>query len=266
MSEYKELIDKMRWSYSRLTSFEHCRYGFYLAYIVKDEELYPNESNYYAEVGTFVHKILEKVFKKEMSIDDAPRYFIDHFDECVCETTKESTMQSTYYSCLEYLSEEDFSWIDGYEILGVELKCEFEIDNYPFVGFIDLLLRDKADGEYVIVDHKSAAYPLKKNGGVKKNQEKSFLTYKRQMYLYAYAVYLKYGKFPKELWWNHFKVNERVKIKFSMEDYEEAIRWFRYQIYLIQREEEYEPNKDYFYCNNLCSFRNSCEYNEEGGD
>ena len=86
------------------------------------------------------------------------------------------------------------------------------------------------------------------------------------MYLYAYAVYLKYRKFPKELWWNHFKVNERVKIKFSMEDYEEAIRWFRYQIYLIQREEEYEPNKEYFYCNNLCSFRNSCEYNEEGGE
>lgn len=58
MSEYKDDIDKMRWSYSRLTSFEHCKYEFYLNYIVNDDEEYLSEGNFYAEVGSFVHEIL----------------------------------------------------------------------------------------------------------------------------------------------------------------------------------------------------------------
>lgn len=258
MSEYKELIDKMRWSYSRLTSFEHCPYEFYLNYIVNDDEVYPSEGNYYAEAGLFVHKILELALSGEMKIDDAPQYFIDHFEENIQHETRQATMDSTYEAFLSYLAEEDFEWLRGYEILGVELKCEFEIEKYPFVGYIDLLLRDKSDGRLVIVDHKSAQYPLQKNGKVYANQKSSFQTYKRQMYLYSYFLNLSMNELPKELWWNHFKVNKRVKIPFVMEEYEEAIRWFRHQIFLIEREEEYEPKINFFYCKNLCNFRNSC--------
>ena len=30
----------------------------------------------------------------------------------------------------------------------------------------------------------------------------------------------------------------------------------------IEDEENFEPNISYFYCKNLCDFRNSCEYQE----
>ena len=40
MCEYKNDIDKMQWSYSRLTSFENCKYEFYLNYIVNDDDKY----------------------------------------------------------------------------------------------------------------------------------------------------------------------------------------------------------------------------------
>lgn len=260
MSSYKEIIDKMRWSFSRLNTFDTCKYSFYLGYIINDDDLYLSESNFYAEAGSFMHEILEKIFSREMTPDEAARYFVDGFDRAVTYKVKKSTMDKTFELCAEYLCSEDFSWIDDYDILGVELKVDLKISGYDFIGYIDLLLRDKADGKLIVVDHKSATYPLKSDGSVKKNSEHSFNAYKKQMYLYCHAVKEKYGEFPKAIIWNHFKEFKFAAIPFDHAEYEETMRWFTDTIRRIENEEDFDPTLEYFYCNNLCSFRSSCEY------
>ena len=261
--EVKSVEDKSKWSYSRLSTFGRCKYEFYLNYIIHDNEQYLSESNFYAEAGSFVHEILAKILSGELKVEDAAQYYVDHFDDNVFYKVKESTMQKTFETCADYFAEVDFDWLKDYEILGVELHVEFEIEGYPFIGFIDLLLRDKRDGKIVVLDHKSSPYPFKKNGDVKANSKEQFASYKKQMYLYAYSVYKEYGEYPKELRWNHFKDGGKAAIiPFDKKEYDATIKWAVKKIKESEKEQEYPAHYEYFYCNNLCNFRNSCEYCE----
>lgn len=257
MSEYKKEIENMCWSYSRLSAFDHCKYSFYLKYIEKAFA----EGNFYAESGTFVHEILEKYFNDKITLDEAARYYVEKYDDYVCYKVKQSIMDKSFEACADYFANVDFGWLNDYEILGVELELELNINGYKFTGFIDLLIRHKKTGDIIVIDHKSAAYPFKKDGvSVLKKSQHDFAQYKRQMYLYSKGVKEKYGVFPKELWWNHFKEQKFAKITFDQKEYEESIEWFVNQIHAIEQEEDFEPKQDFFYCSNLCDFRNSCEY------
>lgn len=266
MSEYKDDIDKMRWSYSRLTSFEHCKYEFYLNYIVNDDEEYLSEGNFYAEVGSFVHEILAMIFEGKLTPDEASQYYVDNFDDNVFYKTKQSTMDKTFETCANYFADVDFGWLNDYEILGVEMENKFQIEGYDFIGYIDLLVRDKRDGKIVVIDNKSSEYPFRLDGKVKAKSKQSFENYKKQMYLYSYAVMEKYGEFPKEITWNHFKDGGKfATIPFIKAEYDEAVKWFVDTIHNIEKEQNFEPNEDFFYCHNLCNFRHSCEYVKTGG-
>ena len=251
----------MCWSYSRLTSFEHCKYEFYLNYIVKDYENYLPEGNFYAEFGSYVHEILAKIFSGELKKEDAYQYYVDNFRGNIFYTTKESSMQKAYEACARYFEKADFDWLNDYEIVGVEKEVKFKIGKYDFVGYIDLLLKDKKDGKFVIVDNKSSEYPFTRTGKLKAKCEHSFTNYKRQMYLYAHAVKVEFGEFPKEMVWNHFKDNGQLaRIPFVKSEYDKTRRWMTVTIHKIEKEEEYPATTDYFYCTNLCNFRASCEY------
>lgn len=262
----REEVDKMRWSYSRLSCYEHCKYAFYLKYIVDDDSQYLAEGNYYAEVGSFVHEILAKIFSKELSVDDASQYYIDNYEKEVCYKVKQSTMDKTYESCANYLANTDFELLKDYEILGVELELELTIDGYNFICFIDLLLKNKKTGKIVLVDHKSAAYPFKKDGTVLAKSKESFASYKKQMYLYCRAVKEKFGKFPETIAWNHFKDGKIATIPFNEDEYEESIKWFIDTIHAIEKEKNFVESQDFFYCSTLCDYRNCCEYRKYNKD
>ncbi len=261
MDEVKDNQKKTCWSYSRTTCFGHCKYEFYLDYIINDDTQYLSEGNYYAEVGSYVHEILAMIFQGELKVEDALQYYIEHYEDNVCYKVKKSTMDKTFELIADYFASLDLEWFDDYDIIGVELEQHFKLDDYDFVGYIDLLLRDKKDGKIVVLDHKSSDYPFKKDGGLKKKSEQSFKLYKKQMYLYCHAIHQLHGEFPKEICWNHFKDGGQIaKIPFIKEEYDEAIKWFRETIQTIEQEKDYEPSEDYFYCFNLCNFRHSCEY------
>ena len=263
MGSYKRKINKMVWSYSRLTAFEQCKYSFYLTYILDDSDEYLSEGNFYSESGSFVHEILAKIFSGEMSVDDAAEYFVDNYDNNVCYQVRKSTMDSTFEKCANYFAEADFSWINDYEILGVEKKMNFKVGEYNFIGFIDLLLRRKSDNRIVIIDHKSSEYPFKKNGELKKKSESSFNDYERQMYLYAHAVNELYGEYPAELTWNHFKDGGQfATIPFVEDRCKAVLDWTVDTIHAIENEKDWLENQDFFFCHNICNFRRSCEYNE----
>ena len=258
---YSDNIKQMVWSYSRLSTYAQCKYQFYLKYIVNDDSDYLSEGNYYAEVGSYVHGILEMIFNNKLSVEDAAQYFVDHYDENVLYSVKKSIMDKTFESCANYFADLSLEWLNNYEIVGVEKNIDINIEGYKFTGYIDLLLNDKQTGEYIVVDHKSSKYPFsKKTNKLLKAQEASYESYKKQMYLYCYAVKEIYGNYPKWIVWNHFKDQEIVKIPFNKNEFLESIKWFVDTIHKIEQDADYEETQDYFYCHNLCEFRHSCEY------
>lgn len=249
-----------RWSYSRITAFENCKYAFYLNYVINDDEQYLSEGNYYAELGSYVHSILQMIFDGKLSVDDALSYYLDNYDNNICYKVSPQTMRKNYEIIADYFAGLTLDWLRNYEVLGVELETKFHIAKYNFIGYIDLLLRDKRDGKIVVVDHKSTEYPFKQDGTVKKKCQHSFESYKRQMYLYCHAVKKIYGEFPKEMVWNHFKDDKFATIQFVQSEYEDVTNWTKNTLNTIEQEKDFEPTMDYFYCHNLCNFRNSCEY------
>lgn len=119
------------------------------------------------------------------------------------------------------------------------------------MGVIDLICVDN-EGNIIIVDHKSHS----------KFSKKDLKSKLRQLYLYSKAIYERYGKFPTQLWFNHFKDNFIEIQLFHKEDFDEAIEWALSTIQKINESIEFEPNnKDSFICHCLCDYRNSCDYN-----
>lgn len=258
MSDYEFLIDNMTWSFSRINAFHNCKHEWLLSYI----ECEDRSSNFYAEFGKYCHEILEKFANGELEKKELVPYYEEYFDDNVKSFVYHKTAdirQSYYEKGKAYFENFDLD-LSKYEVLGVEKKCKYNLEGKKFIGYIDLLLKDE-NGDIIVLDHKSSEYPFTPKGKMKKAKEEDFRDYKRQLYLYAKQVFNEYGVFPRYLWWNFFKFREWVKIDFIMEEYEEALEWALKTIKDVYDEADFSPNIDYFYCSNLCSFRNGvCEF------
>lgn len=270
MSKYKNEIEKMKWSFSRVHSFEQCKYMWYLQYLLTDSDgkpLYETSLNFYAAFGSFCHRILEEILSGKITKEEGLEKYEDEYQsEVETADTKDFVSQKYYSLGLRYFKNLDLKWLRDYEILGVEKKVSFAIGEHRFVGYIDLLIRNKSTGEITIIDHKSAEYPLGTKGKVLKRKEKDILAYKRQLYLYAKPVIEEYGAAPAYIKWNYFKEERWLELPFSFEEYEEALAWASKTIKEIENEEDFEEHKDYFFCHNICSFRESCDYLEGDED
>lgn len=264
MNEYNEndfIIGTMTQSFSRINSFcNGCRYEWKLHYI--DGE--PSKQGFYGAGGGFSHKILEKYENGELDIWDLPLYFEENFIKEVpydAPPNKYKDLKQDYFDkILDYFNNIDLP-IDRYKIIGVEKQVNFNIDKYPFVGFIDLLLEDPEDGKLILCDHKSSTIKKLKSGAVCKADSEHFLAFKRQQYLYSKAIIEEYGDgVIKELWWNMFKDRDWIKIPFNPAEYQEAQDWALDTIHQIESETEWLPNPQMFYCNYLCGQSALCPY------
>lgn len=254
---YKKELDDMVWSYSRIHLYEQCPYAFYLKYIEKVDGV----DNFWAENGSAVHLTLEKLFNGELTRNDAPVFYIDQFEN-ICSKAKQATMDHVFTSCLDFLCEFDFDLFEDYEILGVEKESRFDIGKYHFRGYIDLLLRDKKTGEITVFDHKSSAYPFRKDGsGVLKSCREHFEAYQHQMYLYCKPVIEEYGVYPSKIAWLHFKDQKIASIAFNMDDYSKSLQWAVNTIAQIYGDERFEARDSFMMCGRLCDYREGdCEY------
>jgi len=255
---YKKELDKMTFSYSRIHSYEQCPYSFYLKYI----EERCGSGNWWAENGKLIHKTLEMYFKKELTIEEITEYYIKNY-KSIEYVTKSSTMDKGYYDCCKFLSEFDFDWFDNYEIIGIEDKCDFMVDKYKFRGFIDLVIKDKNEDKITVLDFKSSQFPEKVKGGILKSCMNNFESYKKQMYLYCKDIYTKYGSYPSEITWLHFRDSKFYTIPFNQEEYNNSILWAEDTIKKIYKDKTFVANKDFIQCQRLCDFRYTCEYNIE---
>ena len=250
----------MTWSFSRLNSFYNCPYEWRLHYM----DCNKSENGFFGEYGSLIHKILEKYEKGELSLFELNDYYEEHFSESVPHDAPPNKYvdikQSYYEKGLDYFNNIDLD-LDKYEVLGVEKEVRFQIAGKDFVGYIDLLLKEKETGKIIILDHKSASIKILKNGKVSKSDQEHVREFIRQLCLYAIPIIEEYGHVD-ELWWNLFKDKNWLKMPFNKEDYDEAIQWAEDTLKLIETEKEWLPNNSSsYYCNYLCGQRNNaCEY------
>ena len=254
------LLDTMTWSFSRLNSFYNCPYEWKLRYI----DCNKSENGFFGEYGSLIHKILEKYENGELSLFELNDYYEEHFSDGVPHDAPPNKYvdikQSYYEKGLDYFNNIDLD-LDKYEVLGVEKEVRFQIAGKDFVGYIDLLLKEKETGKIIILDHKSASIKILKNGKVSKSDQEHVREFIRQLCLYAIPVIEEYGHVD-ELWWNLFKDKNWLKMPFNKEDYDEAIQWAEDTLKLIEAEKQWLPNNSSsYYCNYLCGQRNNaCEY------
>ena len=107
MSAYKQELDGMVWSFSRLHSYEQCPYSFYMRYIEGNH----GESNFYAENGKICHEILQSLADGTLELSDAPSRYYDDF-ECIVEEVSQKIMDSTFETCMDYFCEVDETALD----------------------------------------------------------------------------------------------------------------------------------------------------------
>lgn len=244
----------MVWSYSRLTAYEHCPYNWYLRYIEKKT----GEGSFYAENGKIIHDILDELIKGTLSLCDAPSVYLERYER-IENKTKQSIMDKTFDACICYLSNLSEDILDGYHVVGSEIKLDFLVCGHRFVGYVDLLLQDE-DDNLIIVDHKSSDPFLKKNGEPYSNTKEQFENYKRQLGLYCYGLTQMFGERPTKIVFNHFKSGKLTILPVSEKLIDDSVNWCLGVIEKIYKDEAFEPLTKTGFCYRLCDYRHDCEY------
>ena len=108
MNDYSFLIDSMTWSYSRLQSFRKCPHGFFVHYILGEDE----DETFLASFGSFVHEIHEKVLTGVLPQEYASLYYLEHLHDKVVGAPPSPEVARNYIrGGYEYMS--DFPAFDG---------------------------------------------------------------------------------------------------------------------------------------------------------
>ena len=251
--------EEYRWSYSRISKYNDCKYAWLLKYI----ENIDTEELFFSQYGKFMHTIYAKVLLGEITQKNAPEFLLtNYYKDVNSKAPSDKVFVSYFRSALKAVDEiGDFlEAVSGYEIAGVEQSLEFKIGDKDFVGIIDLLLKDSA-GNFIIVDHKSRTLKKRsKSGKLKSDAELD--KYFEQLYLYSEAVYQTYGKYPKELWLHCYR-NDKDKIikeTVSKDTLAQVVANIEDSINAIKNTDIWTPNCDWFACTNLCECHNECEY------
>ncbi len=255
-----------KWSYSRISKYDDCKYAWYLKYIeeIKTEELF------FSQFVKFVHEIYASILLGNLSSENAVDYFLTNFrKEVTAKAPSDKVFSSYFASGLNAMKEVNgfLEEVKDYEILGVETPVKFKLGCNNFVGIIDLLLKDQS-GNLIVVDHKSRTLkPRSKKRNLKSDAELD--KYFKQLYLYSIAVKEMYGEFPTELWLHCYRNTDNKIIKedfYRLKEKSDPFYWmffeqeFSDKIKQIKATEEWTPNYDWFSCTNLCECHNECEY------
>ena len=257
------LPDDHVYSFSQLQSFNECKYGFYLKRIEGIEE---EQSNAFAERGSLIHNLLDEWAKGMLSKRDMMEAYESRYGNEVQSSwprmlASKGYAQKAYQQGLDFL--ESFDEFEGYEILLAEEKYSSEIllpdgTTRPFVGIVDLIIRDESNGDLIICDHKS-----KSESAFKKAQDEMYM----QMYMYSQFAKEKFGEFPKRLMFHLFNAGGiRPERPFDIKVYEDTMSWAGKTIQEIEDAtmidwlecKDIPEGKQDFYCVYLCGARKYC--------
>ena len=260
------MLDDKTWSFSSVNSYENCPKCFYLSYL-QDPPL-EKDQNAFAQWGTLGHSLFERYVNGELELYEIGETYRKEYDEAVTlkfPPNKWVDLNESYHDNGQEYFENWEGFPDNWELVESEREIHLDIEGNTFIGFIDLIVKDKDTGRYIVVDHKSKSK-------FKNDQEKE--EYARQLYLYALYIKAEYGEFPSHLIFNMFRANDVVIIDFDEKNLEKAVFWFKNTIENIKKDNKFDDKitvlwkkkgkklkdfkKDDFFCNELCGVRSYC--------
>lgn len=285
--EYERAISAMLWSYSRLSSFDDCKYGWFVRYIAYnkkldqvyrkvmewmkerlDDETYQKvlehtavrikpEPHFFSTYGRFMHHVLEQYLSQALKKEELVPYFLDHYDEKVVGKPPSKKVEDNFFNnSLSYLENIDFPY-DIKDIVAVEKEVHFMIGPYNFVGFIDVLAEENG---LHIADHKSHGLRFRSNRKFQTEYDKELDRYYRQPYIYSIPIKEEYGKWPATLDFNCYRHGRFIAEAFDEERLEQVKQWVLDRIEEIKNEREFEPDPEFFRCTYICDTAESCPF------
>jgi len=262
MSSYDFIIDNIRFSYSSSSTFYTCPLAFKLSYI---DKVTPRAENFYGEYGLLIHECFEAFFRGEVEAYELSQYYQRKYLEMIktpCPTPPEGLEETYKRQGKEFF---DNFWFDrsAYETLIIEDKIDFELDGVMLVAKPDLVLRHKETGKTSLVDYKSSiVFRTNKHTGKETTDQKKLTGYYKQLYLYTYALRV-HANIPIDditIWFVR-PLERFLTTPWLPEKEEKALGMLRELIAKIKAEEEFKADTSApYFCNNICSVREYCEF------
>lgn len=260
MSSFDFLLDNETYSYSRLSTYDTCRYAFKLTYIDRKSQ----QPNFFSDYGTFIHETYESYFRGEVDLFDIPLYYAKEYNKVVVSeppAVLKGIGEKYKNQGLEYFNEFYFDK-SLYEIMLIEGTMNFELEGVKYVARPDLVIQSKEDGKIFLIDYKtSTPFNISKITG-KVTQDKGKISgYHKQMYVYAYSL-----RVCKDIQVNNMSLwfprsKRELTIPWVAEDEAKAVEWLTRVVNNIKRDEEFtHNNSNSFFCNQLCGIRSHCKY------
>jgi RecB family exonuclease len=252
---YSQQIASFTWSYSRIKTFEDCPYKFFLKYL-----RFPGHKGkdlFFANYGSFIHELLRAFNTGEKTAAQIQtEYLIDFSNQVKAPPPNEKVFKTYFLDGLNYLKT---IRPPENEVLSVEEKADFAIEGVPFVGYIDLVERDKS-GLILVADYKSKTLKphSKKSKSTKSDAELDI--YLRQLYLYARYISEKYGQYPSALRLNCFRNGLVIDTPFNEVAYDDTVNWAIAMTKTIAKETEFSPSIEWFPCKYVCEMQGHCDY------
>lgn len=229
----------IKWSYSKINTFENCPFKFNLIYNLRKEP--PSFETIESHLGRVVHSALENLYNQKLKTkEDLLIYFDQNFNDQDKINIKGDDFRSIGRELLSDYYDEVYKQ-DRSKTVETEYRIEDEIDDYTFVGIIDrisllkhkVIINDYKTGKY-IEDPKnlqSAIYVLLLDPVIPKNLEI-------------------------ETNWYYLRHKMNLKAVFTKSELEDAKKKILEKIQEIENTTEFLQNKG-----NLCpwcEFRNLC--------
>ena len=170
IEENKE-IKKKRVSFSQYSTFLKCPHKWYLDYV---KNLRVKDDNINTTFGTAIHHAfqtyLDALYKKSVSEADSldvKKLFLDKFNEEIKKVKEYNEEEFTDFvfdgndiidTFLKSANRIKHFPHNEYELVGIEIPLEIPIkNNVEFVGFIDIVLKEKNKERYRIIDFKTSS-------------------------------------------------------------------------------------------------------------
>jgi CRISPR/Cas system-associated exonuclease Cas4 (RecB family) len=260
MSSFDFTISNIRFSYSSVSSFDNCQYSFKLAYI---DAVQPRANNYFGEYGTLVHECFEKYFSGELDVFELSQYYNERYREIIKTPAPHiSPGLEEKYRLQGQNFFDNFSFDkEAYDILLVEDKIDFKLNDIDVVAKPDLVLKEKSSGKILLYDYKTATPFWTSAAGKEMSDKKKLEGYYKQMHLYTYALRETKGFNidAVSLWF--VRLGKIVTVPWDKELEDTAIGNFTQTVEKIKNEEIFAYNNSSpFFCNELCGVREFCKY------
>ena len=174
---------KVHISFSEFSKYQSCGHRHLIEKYLKLAE---EETSIHLIFGNSIHKAIELGIKDNYDVEKRVLTFREDFTRNMQNNLRESQEYQELNNYLDQgeniirsLSTEKI--LDKYEVIGVELPLYEKLyNNFHFKGFIDLILKDKKNDRFLIIDWKTSG----ESWDVSK--KKKDITFMAQMRLYKF--------------------------------------------------------------------------------